>query len=236
MSKTLTTKANSVFLATVLVAGIIALSYPSFMIGAQAQEFGMDQRYNNHEKDYGMDSYDKKPYEKDNSYDKYKDSSSVNVKKIVCNNFNINGLDLGGASALNGLTGGPQAADEGANGANSFGSGSGSDGRSSSHDGDNTKVVCIFNNGAEEEPKDECLLCFDEISDELRDAIEDLLATPGRGPIVISDDVSIPVSVTTIELFCDFLAENAPIILTESEIEDLIDDFVASNRTTNSRG
>ena len=43
MSKTtITTKANSVFLATVLVAGIIALSYPSFMIGAQAQQDSME--------------------------------------------------------------------------------------------------------------------------------------------------------------------------------------------------
>ena len=58
MSKTsLTTKTNSVFLATVLVAGIIALSYPSFMIGAQAQQFnGMDQRYNSYEQDYGQDN------------------------------------------------------------------------------------------------------------------------------------------------------------------------------------
>ena len=39
MSKTSkTTKTNSVILATVLVAGIIALSYPSYMVGAQAQE------------------------------------------------------------------------------------------------------------------------------------------------------------------------------------------------------
>ena len=38
MSKTTKiTKANSVFLATVLVAGIIALSYPSFMIGARSR-------------------------------------------------------------------------------------------------------------------------------------------------------------------------------------------------------
>ena len=111
MSKTTkTTKANSVFLATVLVAGIIALSYPSFMIGAQAQEFnGMDdKRYNNYEQDYGQDnkynsyepeygtdygmnSYDdKKPYGQDNSYDKSKDSNSVTVKKIKCNNINVN--------------------------------------------------------------------------------------------------------------------------------------------------
>ena len=45
MSNTSFTKANSVLLATVLVAGILALSYPSFMIGAQAQQFnGMDQK------------------------------------------------------------------------------------------------------------------------------------------------------------------------------------------------
>ena len=47
-------KANSVFLATVLVAGIIALSYPSFMVGAQAQQFnGMDQKSNSYEPEYG---------------------------------------------------------------------------------------------------------------------------------------------------------------------------------------
>ena len=46
----------------------------------------MDQRYNDYEPeygtDYGMNSYDKKLYEKDDSYDKSKDSSSVIVKKI----------------------------------------------------------------------------------------------------------------------------------------------------------
>ena len=100
-------------------------------------EYGTDNKYNSYEPeygtDYGMNSYDKKPYgkdNKDNSYDKSKDSSSVNVKKIVCNNFNINGLDFGALPpALNGLTSESQAADEGANGASSFGSGSGGDGR-----------------------------------------------------------------------------------------------------------
>ena len=121
MSKTTKiTKANSVFLATVLVAGIIALSYPSFMIGAQAQQFnGMDQRYNNYEPeygqdnkynsyepeygtDYGMNSYDKKPYGKDNSYDKSKDSSVI-VKKIKCNNINVNlngDIDIGASQSF----------------------------------------------------------------------------------------------------------------------------------------
>src|SRR5215210_7563210 len=95
MSKS--TKANAIFLATVLVAGILALSYPSFLVGAQAErENVMDSRYNSyeadHESDYGMDSYgdQKKSYDgqdnykstteypsygKDNSYDKSKDSS-----------------------------------------------------------------------------------------------------------------------------------------------------------------
>ena len=38
-----------------------------------------------------MDSYDKQSYGKDsNSYDKSKDSNSVTVKKIKCNNINVN--------------------------------------------------------------------------------------------------------------------------------------------------
>ena len=64
----LTKKTSAVFLAIVLFAGTIALSSPSFMVGdVQAQ------------RDYGMDSYDKKPYENnyepdygnDNRYDSY---------------------------------------------------------------------------------------------------------------------------------------------------------------------
>jgi len=49
-------KSSAIFLATVLIAGTIGLSSPSFMVGdAQAQ------------RDYGIDSYDKKPY--GNSYE-----------------------------------------------------------------------------------------------------------------------------------------------------------------------
>ena len=169
MSKTIiTAKANSVLLATVLVAGIIALSYPSFMIGAQAQEFnGMDQRYNNyepeHETDYGMDSYDKKSYEKDYSYDKSKDS----VKNIESKNYNFNGLKPHGmSSGLNGLSSEALAADEGANGASSSESDRGSYGGSSGHDGSVT-VYCIFDNHKKTPkspvppvPVDECTTCF----------------------------------------------------------------------------
>ena len=48
INSTVTRKISAVFLATVLVAGIIALVSPSFMVGAQA------------EPGYEMDSYDKK--------------------------------------------------------------------------------------------------------------------------------------------------------------------------------
>ncbi len=50
-NSTITTKISAGFLATVLVAGIIALSSPSFMVGtAQAQPYyGMDSRYNSYE-------------------------------------------------------------------------------------------------------------------------------------------------------------------------------------------
>ena len=58
MSKsTKTTKYSAIFLAAILVAGTIALSNSSFMVGAQAQQFnGMDQRYNSYEQDYGKDN------------------------------------------------------------------------------------------------------------------------------------------------------------------------------------
>jgi len=88
------------------------------------------------------------PYGKDNSYDKYKDSSSVNVKKIVCNNFNINGFDFGALQpALSSITSEAQTSDEGEIGANSFESGDESDGvgRPSDSDSD-SRVVCIYNN------------------------------------------------------------------------------------------
>ena len=142
------------------------------MIGAQAQEFnGMDQRYNNYGQDYGkeqqiqynyepeygpdygMNSYDKKPYGKDNSYDKSKDSSSVTVKKIKCNNININlngfsGNEIGTSptSGIGALATEAQAEDEGANGANSGNDGrGGDDDKSSGHDS-NSRFICINNN------------------------------------------------------------------------------------------
>ena len=70
------------------------------------QNMERDNKYNSYEPeygtDYGMDSYDKKPYGKDNSYDKSKDSSSVTVKKVKCNNINVNlngDIDIGASKA-----------------------------------------------------------------------------------------------------------------------------------------
>ena len=63
MITSITRSPGRVFLATLLVTGIIALSYPSFMVGAQAQQY------------YGM-------------YD-YKDPI-VEVEKLKCNNDNFN--------------------------------------------------------------------------------------------------------------------------------------------------
>ena len=170
MSKTSKiTKANSVFLTAVLVAGVIALSYPSFMVGAQAQEFnGMDQRYNNYEPEYGqdnkynsyepeygtdyrMDSYgDKQSYGKDNSYDKSKDNSVI-VKKVKCNNinWNLNGfsgntLDSSTTSGLSALAADGEAEEEGANGVSGNDRRGGEDDRRG-HDS-NSRFVCINNN------------------------------------------------------------------------------------------
>ena len=64
MSKIVSTKkTNAIFLATVLVTGIIAAISPSFIIGVNAQAepyYGMDKRYNSYEPNYGIDIY-KKP-------------------------------------------------------------------------------------------------------------------------------------------------------------------------------
>ena len=172
MSKIISTKKiNSCFLAIVLIVGTLAAISPSFMVGAHAQQYGMDQKYNSYEQDYGMDnSYDdKQSYGKDtNSYDKSKDSSTI-VKKVKCNNINanlngFNGVDINALpTALRGLATEVQATeDEGEIGASS----SGSDGGRPSGSDSDYRFECIDNNdfvvvGGEEEPISElCEECF----------------------------------------------------------------------------
>jgi hypothetical protein len=91
-----TNKIRSVFLAVVIVAGTFALISPAFIVGAQAYpDYGMDN------KKYGTDN---------NSYDKSK--KDVIVKKVECENININtnGLDFSGDSIGNSIA--AQAAEE----------------------------------------------------------------------------------------------------------------------------
>jgi hypothetical protein len=156
INSTVTTKISAAFLATVLFAGIIALSHPSFMVGAQAVP------------EYGMDSYDKKSNGKD-----------VSIKKVKCNNINVNvnGLTLNTTSVpfLSDLLGSEAHADEGDNGASSYGKGGsygsdGSYGDKKSGSDKSFKFICINNNNNNVgggnvtvppvPPVDGCLDCF----------------------------------------------------------------------------
>jgi hypothetical protein len=125
------TKYSAIFLAFVLVTGTISAlsSQSSFITGiAQAQPY------------YGMDSYDK-PYGKD---DRDKSKDNVNLKKVKCNNINVNvnGAELNVTSfPLSGL-----GADEEDGVDRSIGS-YGSYGRDGQSGSDNDfKFVCINNN------------------------------------------------------------------------------------------
>ena len=192
MSKVVSTKINTGFLAIVLIIGTFAAISPSFMLSAQA--FLIDDNY---ESDYGMNSYDdKQSYGKDSvSYDKSKDSSNVIVKNIECNNINVNNngfneVELNALQPfLNGLaTDEAQAEDEGDIGASSIGSGGGD--RPSGSDTD-SRVVCINNN--EEEPTTAILKvtkqidCTDDIEgdcDDLRELVNDdfIIRVEGNNP------------------------------------------------------
>jgi hypothetical protein len=198
-TKILKKTTSDIFLTIVLIVGTFAVIYPSFMVGAHAQQFnGMDQKYNSYEPDYGMDnSYDKKPYGKDNSYDTSKDSSSVNVKKIKCNNINVNlngfsGNEIG-ASTTSGLgalaTDEPQASDQGEIGANSFGS---DDGRPSGSDTD-SRFVCINNNNNSEisnngDDVTDGNEVTDTDSDTIPDNIDNCPTVPNTSQIDTDDD------------------------------------------------
>ena len=212
--KLLIKRISAIYLAIVLVAGTITLFSPSFMTGAQAQEYygGMENNYENH---YGKDTY------------KSKDSnSSVNVKKIKCNNINVNvnGLELNTTSVpflSNLLASEAQASGEGERGASSYGSGhSGSDG--------DFKFVCINNNNntvvVEEEPLippvvDECAeaedieTCFEE--NLLPGDFLSLTAALGNGIDVIIERESV-----TLNSFADIC--EALDGLTFAQVEDVI--------------
>ena len=147
---------SAIFLAIVLIAGTIALSPTFFMVETAQASSDHEKDYNKYDnrKSYEQDRYDddRKSYGKDNHSYKSKDSSSITVKKIKCNNINVNlngfnGIDVNAVPpALNGLaTDEAQASDEDEIGASSSGNGGGMDGRSSGSDND-FRFVCIDNN------------------------------------------------------------------------------------------
>ena len=207
-----TTKASAVFLATVLLAGTIALSFPSFMIGsAQAQPYyggGMD---NDYKKSYGKDNRDK---------DKSKDSA--NVKKVKCNNINVNvnGIELNATSFpfLNGVAAEEDdGADKSIGSYGSYDGGSydgGSYGKHSDKDKDGFTFVCINNNNNEvgggnvtepqPQPDEEtCEECFALLGPNATAFIEEAIQTN----ITIGEFEFEGSATSTIEDFCEDLRE-----------------------------
>jgi hypothetical protein len=223
-SRTTTTKVSAVFLATVLIAGTIALSFPSFMIGsAQAQSY------------YGMDSYQKSYDKKDDNRDKSKDS--VNIKKVKCDNINVNVNGIpGNLSSLSFLKGIVDDKDDGADrnmsSYGSYGNGEsyGDDrtyGGHSDKDKDGFTFICINNNnnvvggtgggnvtdGADEE--EGCEECFDQLTGRVAEALANGLA---NGFDI--DGLNVPAG-TSIEELC-VLLEGANISLTAQDLLILI--------------
>ena len=213
------------FLAIVLVLGIIATVSPSFMFGAQAEL--EDELDNNYKKSYGKDNYkstEYPSYEKDNSYQS-KDSSNVIIKKIKCNNINVNlngfnGIEVNALPpALNGLATDDeaQAADEGEIGASFSGSGERNT-NGYQHNDKDFRFVCINNNDfvvvEEEEEPPTCEECFTENLDEQQIIeLKRVLALTDLTP--------------TLEAFCDLLSN--PNVPNEAKLLVLGGAFVGAN-------
>ena len=212
------------FLAIVLVLGIIATVSPSFMFGAQAEL--EDELDNNYKKSYGKDNYkstEYPSYEKDNSYQS-KDSSNVIIKKIKCNNINVNlngfnGIEVNALPpALNGLATDDeaQAADEGEIGASFSGSGERNT-NGYQHNDKDFRFVCINNNDfvvVEEEEPPTCEECFTENLDEQQIIeLKRVLALTDLTP--------------TLEAFCDLLSN--PNVPNEAKLLVLGGAFVGAN-------
>ena len=148
-----TTKINSGFLAIVLIVGTFAALSPSFMIGAHAQQYGMDKKYNSYEPDYGMNSHDnKQSYGKDsnNYYYKSKDSS----RNVKCHNINANlngDIDIGASQALDALATDEAQADEGQTTTSNSAFGNGERNNNGyQHNDKDFRFVCINNNNNEQ--------------------------------------------------------------------------------------
>jgi hypothetical protein len=292
-NSTTTTKISAAFLATVLVAGIIALSSPSFMVGAQAiPEYGMEDRYSNNEesdygmdsygeeesygndrdygmdsygeeesygndRDYGMDSYGEKSYGSEPDYgtdsygeksygnndyksqyssygkdDREKSKDSVSIKKVKCNNINLNlnGLNITAGGTANG--GSSDGANGGSDGGDSISAnGYGNDDRKKKFvdKKDGFTFVCINNNNnnvtafnvtaptpTPTPVEDECEECFDNLTVDLKRILADALREGFEiGPLEIDAG-------STIGDLCDELREVGPIEITALQIAQFI--------------
>jgi hypothetical protein len=236
INKKLSRKSTSaVFLAIVLVAGTFAAISPSFVTGVNAQgetnDYGLDDRYNSYEQDYGKDSYGKKPYEQE-SYgkekEKSKDSKSDLLKKLKCNNINanINNVDASFGSPpveddTNVANGGADSEALAAQGgesisANGLMNGGGRDGDRNFVDRENDfRFVCINNNnntviGGEEPISALCEECFaanSALQTEIIDALvefEGTFVNANEGSVL-----TIGAGTDTIEQLCDILETSA---------------------------
>ena len=182
---------------------------PSNISNANAiaeDEYYVDQ-YENYAMDMANDNY-------------YKSQGSDFIKKIKCNNINVNVNGFNGATlptALSALaTDEAQAADEGEVGASTLGNGGGSDGggRPSGSDSD-SRFVCIDNNDnvvVQEEPISElCEECFNA-NPTLQTAILDVLVDFDGINIVgtpFGIFVALGPGTDTIEQLCDIIESSA---------------------------
>src|ERR671912_2363512 len=297
INSTVTTKISAAFLATVLVAGIIALSSPSFMVGAQAApgygmdsydkksygsepgygmdsydkksygsepEYGMDsydKKSYGSEPEYGMDSYDKKSYGSEpeygtDSYDKKsygnddyksqyssygkdnreKSKDSVSIKKVKCNNINLNlnGVNItAGGSANGGANGAAEGSDSIA--ANGYGNGNGERKHVDKKDG--FTFICINNNNnnvtggnvtappapTPEPPVNECEECFDNLTVDLQVILNAALS---EGFTI--GELEVPAG-STVEELCELLDGVAPLEITLLDLIGFIFDAGITN-------
>jgi hypothetical protein len=290
-NSTITTKISAAFLATVLVAGIIALSSPSFMVGAQAiPEYRMEDRYSNNEesdygmdsygeeesygndrdhgmdsygeeesygndRDYGMDSYGEKSYGSEPEYgsdsygekaygnndyktqyssygkdDREKSKDSVSIKKVKCNNINLNlnGLNItAGGSANGGANGDDNGADDSSQSISANGYGNDDRKKKVVDKKDGFTFVCINNNnnnvtgGNVSAPtptptptpvENECEECFDNLTVDLRVILAEALREGFEiGPLDIAAG-------STIADICEELDRVGPIVITAGDL------------------
>jgi hypothetical protein len=232
---------NAIFLAVVLVAGTFVIMSPSFLIGGSAQTEpyydGMNQ-----EKKYGYDKpYNNKPqypsFKQDNNYYKSKDNS-ISIKKVNCNNVNLNINDasvnnvgrppIGDTTSLD--ASGTE--DQEITTENNFANGERNGNNGFKKDKDGFVYVCINNNNNEGQgeetpsgpgpgPIDPCVLCF--LNADIVDEIELTLQLPGFLILELPGvDLFIGADILTIEQLCRVLQDHTP-QLTVDQLPLLLD-------------